>query len=165
MKLPTIEYRAADISESGKYRYSLERRWEGANDISRFVLWVMLNPSTADGLVDDPTIRRCIDFTQRLGMNRMIVVNLYPYRSTDPKLLRDLTPEERYGDNGIVLRRWMRDPTPKIIVAAWGSNRIDAVPIPLLGRMLFSFGRTTKGEPRHPLYLRADTQLEPCPWP
>jgi len=56
---------SAVLSDCGKYRYLLER------DISMLnrgtVLFVMLNPSTADAENDDPTIRKCKGFADRLG--------------------------------------------------------------------------------------------------
>jgi hypothetical protein len=74
----------ATISENGLYRYLLGRTgWPGCSGGN--MLFVMLNPSTADVYEDDNTIRRCTTFAQREGQSAMEVVNLYAYRSTDPK--------------------------------------------------------------------------------
>src|SRR5262245_17219162 len=76
--------RTALFSPCGRFRYRLGRRWgEGPK-----VGFVLLNPSTADEERDDPTIRRCIDFGQRLGFGGLEVVNLYAYVATDPIDLR-----------------------------------------------------------------------------
>src|SRR6185369_17379869 len=72
----------AVISKCGKYRYSLRREWIGG---AGTVCFIMLNPSTADASVDDPTIRRCIGFAQRWGYQILEVVNLYAYRATRPR--------------------------------------------------------------------------------
>jgi hypothetical protein len=85
-----------DALIDGHYRYWLLRDWSGIGVNralgplpERFgVLWVMLNPSTADHQLDDPTIRKCIGFTKRLGFESFAVVNLFALRSSDPGLLR-----------------------------------------------------------------------------
>src|SRR5262249_14212908 len=77
--------RAAVISDCGRYRYSLTRRWGDAAEPR--ALFVMLNPSTADAEQDDPTIRRCIGFAKAWGMGSLEVVNLYALRATDPAAL------------------------------------------------------------------------------
>jgi hypothetical protein len=77
--------RGAIISACGKFRYWLTREWDEERDR---LLFIMLNPSTADAEEDDPTIRKCVGFAQRLGYGRLLVVNLYAYRATDPKALK-----------------------------------------------------------------------------
>lgn len=71
----------AVISDDGLYRYLLERHWD---DTTSSCTFVMLNPSTADALVDDPTIRRCVGFAKSFGCGSLRVVNLYAYRATKP---------------------------------------------------------------------------------
>src|SRR4030095_16779832 len=76
--------RTALFSSCGRFRYRLGRRGgEGPA-----VAFVLLNPSTADDEVDDPTVRRCIDFARRLGFGGLELVNLYAYVATDPAELR-----------------------------------------------------------------------------
>lgn len=76
--------RAAAISPDGAYRYSLHREWRRSEDQPRWVTFVMLNPSTADAVQDDPTIRRCIAFARALGGTGLAVANLYAFRATSP---------------------------------------------------------------------------------
>ena len=79
-------HRGADISEDGRYRYVLWR--DGlVGDDDRACLFIMLNPSTADATKDDPTIRKCIGFCKRWGYGQLFVVNLFAFRTTDPKWL------------------------------------------------------------------------------
>ena len=73
--------KGATISECGLYRYSLTRVWD---DVLPMCIFVMLNPSTADADIDDPTIRRCINFAKREGCGSLMVVNLFAYRATSP---------------------------------------------------------------------------------
>lgn len=72
----------AGISECGTYRYWLCREWSPGLDS---LVWLMLNPSTADATQDDPTIRRCMGFARRWGYGGITVVNLYAYRATNPR--------------------------------------------------------------------------------
>lgn len=74
----------ATFSACGRFRYRLGRRWGPGPPL----LFVMLNPSTADGRKDDPTLRRCLGFSQRAGFDALEVVNLFAYRATDPSDLR-----------------------------------------------------------------------------
>jgi hypothetical protein len=160
MPQPTIEHRSACITPDERYRYWLERRWGGAQYDSPAVIWCMLNPSTADALIDDPTIRRCIGFTDSWGFGRLVVVNLYAYRATEPAALRLRTPAERFGpDNAAHLHHWTRVPSARILVCAWGGNRLDPVPEAITTATRYALGFTANGEPLHPLYLPADLKL------
>lgn len=71
----------AQFSGCGRYRYRLTRELGGKLTIT----FVMLNPSTADANKDDPTIRRCKGFAKDWGYGRLVIVNLYEFRSTAPK--------------------------------------------------------------------------------
>lgn len=147
------------LSECGTYRYTLTRRWADGVPL-RFV---MLNPSTADSTLDDPTIRRCIGFAKREGYAAVIVLNLYAYRATDPKAL--LTCDVPIGpDNDEVLRTHLNRLSP--VVAAWGVNarpeRVQRVLSLCHGVVDWRcLGTTKDGHPRHPLYVKGDQPLVP----
>jgi hypothetical protein len=157
---------AATLSDDGIYRYDLSRRWA---DGPR-ALWVMLNPSTADARQDDPTIRRCIAFSKREGCGSLTVVNLYAFRSTDPKAL--LTAKAPIGpENTSTIRRWLADPSTSVVVAAWGawwqSQRdhparlnVEALVAETQHRLV-CLGTTKKGDPRHPLYVAGKQPFVP----
>lgn len=81
-KTPDGIRRQAVFDPAGRYRYSLRRRWDAAGARVAFVL---LNPSTADGRRDDPTIRRCIGFAREWGFGGLEVVNLFAHRSNPPR--------------------------------------------------------------------------------
>jgi len=133
------------------------------------VLWIMLNPSTADEQQDDRTIGRVKAFTRRLGYSGLTVVNLYALRSTDPRGL--WAADNPVGpDNDTVIAREaftaVNDGVP--IIAAWGSNArpervAQVLALPHVAARLHCLGVTKSGAPRHPLYLRADAAL--TPWP
>jgi hypothetical protein len=159
--------RNATLSPCRKYRYLLTRAW-GEN--GRIVTWIMLNPSTADADVDDPTIRRCMGFTQRLGADALVVVNLFGYRATDPGELVEVGGDDAVGpDNGGNVRAACN--MGETIIAAWGALknplRGAAGEIVALirkgGYALKCLGKTKDGSPRHPLYVRADAPL--MDWP
>lgn len=156
--------RTAILSDCGRFRYHLRREWtEGGT-----LLFVMLNPSTADAAVDDNTIRRCVGFAQAEGFGAMEVVNLFAYRATDPADLR------RVGypvgpENDFHLR--MSAALAHRICVAWGAapqpavNARVQVVMPLLrqakGRVPDCLHVTRGGFPAHPLYLAKTKRLQP----
>lgn len=161
-ELPTSYAR---LSDDELYRYTLGRRW-GALDDRGAAVFVMLNPSTADATLDDPTVRRCIGFAKSLGCGGVHVVNLYAYRATRPsdlwKAADPVGPE-----NDEILRGTFRAAHEEMrpIIAAWGANakpeRVQQV-VRLAGSApLSALGVTKDGHPRHPLYLRRDATPEP----
>jgi hypothetical protein len=150
---------AAEISRDGVYRYSLSRRLSTG---SRTVLFVGLNPSTADATQDDPTIRRCADFARRWGYHCLVMGNLYAHRATNPREL--LTVRDPVGPrNEEALKSMMRK--AEVIVAAWGKHRLNEEAHQLAAWILPQshtrcLGRNQDGSPKHPLYLRRDTVLQ-----
>lgn len=121
----------------------------------------MLNPSTADGCTDDPTIRRCVQFSRRWGFGGLAVANLFGLRSPDPIALR--AAEDPVGpDNDTVLGALVAEAA--LVVAAWGAHPVAgiraAVIRPVLGAT-HCLGVTRGGHPRHPLYVPAATEPEP----
>lgn len=153
-------HRDATISECGKYRYTLLRSW---GDRHGSVVWIMLNPSTADADVDDPTIRRCMKFTERLGHETMVVVNLFALRATDPRELLEAEDSVGAENTESVLRVCDKG---EILVAAWGATKKpirssirEIVKQIRDGYELKCLGTTKDGSPRHPLYLRGDAEL------
>jgi len=152
----------AVFSEDRQYRYRLTRTWGSSGT---HATWIMLNPSTADALEDDPTIRRCIGFTRQWGLDGLIVVNLFALRATDPaELLRARAPIGDANDQFIreAVHPW------SVVVAAWGAHPLAAVRSQQVLEMITAkadvgcLGTTKGGYPRHPLYIAADTPLEPC---
>jgi len=160
--------RRAHISKDGRYRYMLWRCW--AQGRGKMMLFVMLNPSTANAEEDDPTIRRCIGFANRNECKRLLVGNLFAYRATDPSLLR------RRNDEGIDVegpenQAWLWDMASDAdyVVCGWGAS----VPRSLMAKAessirtlrdahegeLYCLGKTSKGHPRHPLYLPNASEL------
>lgn len=100
------------------YRYRLSRTWGSSGT---HATWIMLTPSTADALEDDPTIRRCVAFTKAWGLDGLVVVNLFALRATDPRALaRHRDPVGPANDQFIreALHPW------SVPVAAWGAHRL-----------------------------------------
>ena len=163
---------SAKFSPCGRYRYRLARRWGAPPPLG----FVMLNPSTADADVLDPTVRRCVGFAKREGAGGLLVCNASPFRGTNP---RDLLGEElrvTHQDQVEALIALFRAcPT---VVVAWGAGldtyfgERDRLSVPLIvnaslrrsgadSRVMRLGPTTSSGQPRHPLYLRADTPLVP----
>lgn len=108
----------AVISDDGRYRYVLWRRWDDGPRLT----YAMLNPSTADHAKNDPTIRRCINLAKRDGYGAIDVVNLFAYRSSKPKLMLEAF-ERREPITGPENKQWILDvlTTSELAVAAWGA--------------------------------------------
>ena len=155
---------SAVISDCGRYRYRLERHaLSGAGAVA----WIMVNPSTADALQDDATIRKVIGFSERLGFGWLIVGNKFAYRATDVRELKSaahaIGPE-----NDDHLRSILAD--AQTVIAAWGPLAKLAAPhrrrwmtverlAKEAGKSLMCLGTAADGHPRHPLMLAYDTPL------
>jgi hypothetical protein len=158
----------AVFSPCGRYRYHLTREWDATKGRA---LFVMLNPSTADAEVLDPTVRRCVGYAQAWGWGSLEVVNLFAWRATDPD---ELTREQRRHsvahvvgpDNDAAIGRAIA--RADLVMLAYGKDgalfgRAREV-LRLFGseRNFFCLGKTKGGHPLHPLYLSKD--LKPVPY-
>lgn len=165
--------RAAMISPCQKFRYVLRRRWATEPlfqvEPSRgdLVTFLMLNPSTADADVDDPTLAKCVAMARRWGYAGLVLVNLFAFRSKEPTdlwLAADpIGPENDQHIADACIER--------VVVCAWGatvSNTSWAVmrqrPLDVMATLRADptirtrhLGLTKDKQPRHPLYLRGDT--------
>jgi hypothetical protein len=121
----------------------------------------MLNPSTATDATDDPTIRRCIRFSAAWGYGRLVVVNLFALRSTNPAELAN-HPDPVGDDNDQAILAAARQ--AGTVACAWGAHpsaplRARTVVSLLSGVGLHCLGTTRHGQPRHPLYVKGSTAL------
>lgn len=148
----------ATISPCGTYRYVLGREWTNAP----LAVFVMLNPSTADADVDDPTIRRCMGFARAWGNGGIRVVNLFAYRSTDPDALASLPIDVAIGPDNDAHIRAALGMTYATVVTAWGAHaaasrsRRDEDVLHIIAKSkheAYYLRRTKSGAPCHPLYL------------
>lgn len=188
----------ATVSICGKYRYRLWREWRLHPAPALWDMWtdeqgepicdgegkqlgeplvcvfIMLNPSTADGEQDDPTIRRCVAFAKAWGFDAMEVVNLFAYRATDPRELLRLNcnddpwgPENREAVMSAVRRAGK-------VVCAWGAHGghleqdeevfgwiEDEISLADREIPICALKLTKDRYPSHPLYLKADVQPFP----
>jgi len=148
----------AVLSPCRSFRYQLTREW-GQGPA---VLFVGLNPSTADETIDDPTIRRCIGFARDWGFSRLFMANLFAFRATDPKDMLNATDPIGPENNQHLVSMAT---SAELTIAAWGVNGTflgrDKAVREMLPRLHYL--RLTKGGfPGHPLYLPKD--LQPIPW-
>lgn len=151
----------ATFSEDRRYRYHLERRLAPG---SRRCLFVMLNPSTADEELDDPTIRRCRTFALREDCDILEVVNLYAFRATNPADLR--TAKDPVGPENA---RHIREAALRanLVIAAWGDKHLDGDWPHRVLEILCEAGAvhvlrwTLRGNPGHPLYVPSAASLSP----
>ena len=144
----------AVYSDCERYRYSLTRVWEPSG---KKLTFVMLNPSKATEVQNDPTVERCERRARALGFGAFCVTNIFAWRETDPKAMRRAV-DPVGPDNDLSIRQaadWADQ-----IIAAWGThgahlNRGAAVADLLFatGRPLYTLGLSKAGHPKHPLYI------------
>ena len=178
----TRTYRYARRADHGtyrdvSYRYTLTRE---VDDLGVGCLcWVMLNPSTADDSVDDPTIRRVMRFTRDHGYRYLTVVNLFAVRSTNPASLADMLDAGvdivGEGNDSAMMGAFC---VSDAVVFAWGASAPHSIALAARERRVIELcasesnrcepsrppvclGVTAQGHPRHPLYIHASTRLTP----
>lgn len=153
----------AIYSDCENYRYSLTRTWDEAG---KRVLFVMLNPSTATELQNDPTVERCERRARALGYGAFCVCNIFAYRATDPKVMRAQSDPKGPANDAAIIEaaQWADD-----IVCAWGTHGehlqrgpemkdiLRAQPKPLS-----HLGLSKAGHPKHPLYI--GYKVQPMVW-
>lgn len=147
--------RDAVFSEDMRYRYQLSRIWD---ETLPTLLFVMLNPSTADASIDDPTIRRVISFTKSWNYGGVYVSNLYAYRSTDPRCLKDASDPVGMDNKAHIAH--MLTLVDKVVYA-WGNNEKEPIWLRDLVETPYCIALSKTGIPKHPLYLKGDLQLMP----
>ncbi|MFC6636430.1 DUF1643 domain-containing protein [Sulfitobacter sp. JBTF-M27] len=144
----------AVYSECERYRYSLTRVW---NPAGKRVLFVMLNPSTATEVENDPTVERCERRARHLGFGAFRVTNIFAWRATDPRDMR--AADDPVGPENDAALTEAADWADEII-AAWGVHGAHKGRGPEVAQLLesldmpvFHLGLSKAGHPKHPLYL------------
>ena len=163
---------SAIFSPDRRYRWVLRRKKIRASlfpSSPRPFLWCGFNPSTADEHENDPTIRREIDFSARLGGTELIKVNLFGLVSTDPRGLLDVDDPVGH-DNSDYIEGLVQETVTAggLCIAAWGAPKPASMRDRLRAREKWAaslvnwlcLGTTKDGHPRHPLYLRRDTKMQ-----
>tara|TARA_B100001029_G_scaffold24619_1_gene17226 strand:+ start:2889 stop:3341 length:453 start_codon:yes stop_codon:yes gene_type:complete len=146
--------KSAILSKNRKHRYLLSRIWDLNNEN---ILFIMLNPSSADEDIDDATTTKVIRFSKKWGYGGLHICNLYTYRTSSPKKLFSI-PKNKRGSNKSEIKKYAKKCFK--IVYAWGNK--EKVP-PWLNQMVSnpSFIELSKeGVPKHPLYLKSNLKLK-----
>ena len=154
----------AVYSDCQSYRYSLTREWQPGGGRA---LFVMLNPSTATEVQNDPTVERCERRARTLGFGSFCVTNIFAYRATDPKVMRAAADPTGPGNDAAIQTAAAHADQ---IICAWGSHgshlsrgpQVEAL-LRATGRPLFHLGLTQSGAPKHPLYI--GYAVQPALWP
>ena len=169
MQNPPKELEDDPRRPTSNHRLLLTREWIGTGGT---VNWVMLNPSTADDIFDDPTIRKCIGFSKRWGFSRLVVTNLFTFRATDPKDLKtcavnDWARAVGLADGALIEQASKAD----LVVAAWGNHgnfhgRAEDVRFRVLPEQKwYCIGLTNKGMPLHPVMAGYTAEPLVYRWP
>lgn len=154
----------ARISTCERYRYSLTRVWDA--DLPPVNI-IGLNPSRADESLDDPTVRRCINFAKSWGFGTLWLTNLFAYRAVEPKDIKII--DDPVGPDNDEYIKTFAHYTHKVcsgsVVLAWGNHGVyrdrAATVLDLLGAYNVKvISITKKGQPAHPLYLKKDLKLK-----
>lgn len=154
----------AIYSPCEKYRYSLTRIWEEAGQRAVFI---MLNPSTATEVQNDPTVERCERRARTLGFGGFRVLNIFAWRDTDPRLMRKAADPVGPANDAAILDgvAWADQ-----VICAWGTHGAHlgrGLEVETLLRQtrapLFHLGLSKDGHPKHPLYI--GYAVQPVLWP
>tara|TARA_B100000959_G_C14880025_1_gene582112 strand:+ start:597 stop:1049 length:453 start_codon:yes stop_codon:yes gene_type:complete len=142
--------KSAILSDDRKHRYLLSRIWDLNNEN---ILFIMLNPSSADEDLDDPTTKKIIRFSKKWGFGGMHICNLYTYRTSNPKKLFSI-PKNKRGNNKNEIKKYAEKCSK--VVYAWGNK--EKVPS-WLNEMVLNptyIELSKEGIPKHPLYLKSN---------
>lgn len=157
-----MDHTNAILSECGRYRYELTRRW----DDGPLLEFDMLNPSKADASTNDPTVVRCIGFAKRWGYGAIVIRNLYPLRATNPEALLNYSAEDYEEAQRINREEYLSRDDADCTIAAWGAHAAAlewfAAGHRVERRELFCLGTNAGGSPKHPLYV--PSSREPVRW-
>lgn len=153
----------AVFDRTGRYRYSLWRSWDA---LLPRVAFIMLNPSRADAKINDQTISACIGLAKQQGFGSVEVVNLFAYRTAHPSLLKAARNPIGRNNDHYVIEACGR---AKTVITAWGNHGAFRQRHATIWKLLRNhdieniccLGITKQGHPRHPLYVRRDTTLQP----
>lgn len=151
----------AVYSDCERYRYALTRVWDAGGQKA---LFIMLNPSTATEVQNDPTVERCERRARTLGFGAFRVANIFAWRDTDPKKMRAARDPVGPLNDATIAESC---PWADRIIAAWGTHgahmergaQVEAL-LRGTGLPVFHLGLTKEGHPRHPLYLSYGQQPE-----
>jgi hypothetical protein len=157
MAIDFIE-KGAKLDKERRFRYTLWRTWAPMRKYGNFV---MLNPSTADENVLDPTVTRCVGYAKHWGYDALFVTNIFALRATDPRELYACADPVGPAND-----QWLRETADhaELVVCAWGTHgKLNGRGLEV-AEMLQQFkpkclGLTKHGHPKHPLYLRKDADL------
>lgn len=150
----TSTIRRAIYSPCERYRYRLQVIWDKQEKPVNFLL---LNPSTATELQDDPTVVRCLHRAQGMKCGGLIVTNIFALRATDPRELK-MAGDPIGPENDAAIKVAAYDSSQ--VICGWGTHgrllhRAHDVKRALdhADVLLYTLGLTADGHPRHPLYL------------
>lgn len=144
----------AVYSECERYRYALTRIWDADGRRAHFV---MLNPSTATEVQNDPTVERCERRARTLGFGSFTVTNIFAWRDTDPRGMKAASDPIGPENDAAIIRASEK---ANQIIAAWGTHgahlgrgaHVEQL-LRTLGKPLYHLGLSKAGHPKHPLYI------------
>jgi hypothetical protein len=162
--------REAEINKARNLRYTLLRNWDKEK---KGILFILLNPSTADDMKDDPTIKKCISYAKSWGYGQLHVCNLFANRATDPKELLKLKKKDFNNFNYYYITNIIINNDIEKVVFAWGNHKIvskltdfkelrEALDkaADIVDFKTYCLGLSKDNCPKHPLDLKGDVKLK-----
>lgn len=160
MQLFQDQPRLATFDRRRIYRYTLWRRWSIGR---RYVNFILLNPSTTDQSIDDPTVRKCVKFAQSWGYDALCITNLFAFRATRPGSMMKALDPVGFGNDRHILRSASE---ASLVICAWGRDGVFMGRGSRVRLMIAQFDphylRLSREQPWHPLYLPDNTR--PSRW-
>jgi len=165
---------ACSFSDCRKYRYTLLHRWDELFERRR-AIFICLNPSTADENKLDPTLTRIKSFSERLGANEFLMLNIFAYRATDPKdmmaVADPIGPENDAYIQAAITEAYELNQGSLDIIGGWGNHGLHGnrqvaflelmVPYRKLPNLnIACLGKNANQTPKHPLYIAANRDFE-----
>jgi hypothetical protein len=152
------ELKGAHFSPCREYRYALWRKWDNRLPL---IMFIGLNPSTANENDDDPTIRRVVDFAKRWAYGGVYMMNCFPLVSTKPARLKEFYNSDEHSMQDIENMRWLLNISKRCndIIFAWGNfkeakERGQALACYFKNARALQINKN--GTPKHPLYVPGD---------
>ena len=149
--------KTAHLSKCRKYRYTLHRTWDNSKEK---IVFIGVNPSTADETIDDATLTKCMNYAKAWGYGGLVMLNLFAYRATDPTVMKSARDPIGGSENDSFIKKYTDPKKISKVICAWGEHgkHLDRANLVIKSHIhsdakLYALKINKSGAPHHPLYL------------